>query len=460
MLQIFNTLSGEKEAFTPIKSGHVGMYSCGPTVYNYMHIGNLRAFVFADILKRTLTYNGYRVDHIMNLTDVDDKTIRDSQKNNMSLADFTQKYTDIFLQDIDSLNLVPARKYTKATDHINEMIEMTQKLIEMDYAYVSDDGSVYFAVAKFPEYGALSGVDTSNLKANADARMSADEYDKDNVQDFALWKSYTEDDGDVKWDSPWGPGRPGWHIECSAMATKHLGNHFDIHTGGVDNIFPHHDNEIAQCNACAPKGHFVNYWAHNAHLLVDDAKMSKSLGNFYTLENLREKGFSPLALRYFFLSGHYRHQINFTWEALQAAQNALEKLTRKTIELKKEAGFKTWFTSIDQNYFQQFMEAINDDLETPQALAVMWNMVKDHDLSPAVKYKTLIDFDRVLGLGLKDAQAPKQIAIPAEIQQLADERKSARESKDWATSDELRDKIADLGYSVKDTENGQELSKS
>ena len=460
MLQIFNTLSGEKEAFTPIKSGHVGMYSCGPTVYNYMHIGNLRAFVFADILKRTLTYNGYRVDHIMNLTDVDDKTIRDSQKNNMSLSDFTQKYTDIFLQDIDSLNLVPARKYTKATDHINEMIDMTQKLIEIDYAYVSDDGSVYFAVTKFPEYGKLSGIDMSSLKTNADARMSADEYDKDNVQDFALWKSYTEDDGDVKWDSPWGPGRPGWHIECSAMATKHLGNHFDIHTGGVDNIFPHHDNEIAQCNACAPDGHFVNYWAHNEHLLVDGAKMSKSLGNFYTLKDLSEKGFSPLALRYFFLNGHYRHQINFTWESLTAAQNALTKLQRKTTELKQDAGWRLWFTSVDQDYFQQFIEAINNDLETPQALAIVWNMIKDDQLSPAVKYKTLIDFDRVLGLGLKSTQAPKKVAIPEEVRRLADERKQARETKDWSKSDELRDKINDLGYSVKDTENGQELSKS
>ena len=454
MITIYNTKSRQVETFRPIKSGQVRMYTCGPTVYNYPHIGNYRAYITADLIKRMFLYNGLNVLHIMNLTDVDDKTIRDSQKANKDLLEFTEFYTKEFLKDIESLNIVTPTKFTKATDHISEMAEMVGKLIDKGYAYKTGDGSVYFDITSFTQYGALSHLQKESLKANASGHNSADEYEKEDIRDFALWKAYTPEDGGVFWETNLGKGRPGWHIECSAMSTKYLGNHFDVHTGGVDLIFPHHENEIAQ-SECSTGEAFVNYWLHNDHLLVDGKKMSKSAGNFYTLHDVVEKEFTSLALRYFILQGHYRSQINFTWEALVASQNAYKKLLGITKELKK-SWFSILFGKINQKYKLQFLEKVNDDINTPEALAVVWEMIKDDKLSKGSKYKTLLDFDEVLGLGFSKI---KKEEVSFQIKNLVNDRALARKQKDWARADELRAQIEALGYSVRDTSKGQEVEK-
>ncbi|MBP6060893.1 MAG: cysteine--tRNA ligase, partial [Candidatus Pacebacteria bacterium] len=292
-IYLHNTLSRAKEEFTPIDEKEVRMYSCGPTVYNYPHIGNYRAYIFADTLKRVLSYGGYRVKHIMNLTDVDDKTIRNSQKENRTLKEFTEFYTEAFFKDIKSLNILPPTKFTKATDYVDEMVEMIKKLLENRLAYKSDDGSIYFDIKQFPNYGKLSGVVLEKQKENASGRIISDEYDKENAQDFALWKAWDEEDGEVFWDTEFGRGRPGWHIECSAMSISNLGQELDIHTGGVDNIFPHHENEIAQSEGATGK-QFVKYWMHNEWVLVDQKKMAKSANNFYTLKDITDRGISPV----------------------------------------------------------------------------------------------------------------------------------------------------------------------
>ncbi|MBP6931102.1 MAG: cysteine--tRNA ligase, partial [Candidatus Pacebacteria bacterium] len=293
-LKLKNTLTKTEEVFEPINKDSVSLYTCGPTVYNYPHIGNYRAYIFGDILKRTLSYLGYNVKHIMNITDIDDKTIRDSIAEGKTLAEFTEFYTQEFYKDIEAIHIVRAEKYTKATDYIDEMVKMIETLIEKGFAYKGDDGSVYFDIAKDTEYGKLSHFTLSDLKENAKGRMSADEYDKENAQDFALWKAWDENDGEVFWETSLGKGRPGWHIECSAMSIAELGDHIDIHTGGVDNMFPHHENEIAQ-SECATGHQFVKYWMHNEHLMVDGKKMSKSAGNFYTLRDIEKLGITPMA---------------------------------------------------------------------------------------------------------------------------------------------------------------------
>ena len=310
-LQFYNTMERKLIDFKPIDEGKVRMYTCGPTVYNYAHIGNFRAYIFEDILRRTLQYCGYDVTQVMNLTDVDDKTIRDSQANNMSLNDFTQKYKDAFFEDLETLGIEPAEHYPAATDHINDMIEMIQVLQEKGYAYVGDDGSVYYSIQKFEKYGELANIDLSGQRSGV--RIDSDEYEKDEAADFALWKRYSDADGDVVWDSPWGKGRPGWHIECSAMSRALLGDHFDMHTGGIDNMFPHHEDEIAQseaCNGCK----YVNYWLHCEHLMVNNGKMSKSLNNFFTLRDLIDRGFTGREVRYLLLRTHYRQKLNFVLE--------------------------------------------------------------------------------------------------------------------------------------------------
>jgi len=474
MLQIFNTLSGQKEDFTPIKEGLVGMYTCGPTVYHYASIGNWRTYILGDVMYRTLKYNGYSVNYIMNVTDVGhltgdnegdasqgedrmEKAKRREGKNAWEIADF---YTKDFIAGFSKLNLEMPNKIVKATDHITEQIELVQKLEKAGLTYKISDG-IYFDVSTYEAsgktYGELSTIDQTS---DDFARIEPNPEKRD-ARDFALWKFSPENEKrDMEWDSPFGIGFPGWHIECSAMSMKYLGEQFDLHVGGEDLRQTHHPNEIAQsegATGCAP---FSKYWMHGKFLLVDGGRMGKSKGNAYIIQDIEERGLSSLALRYFYFTGHYQHQINFTWEALQAAQNALDKLHQKTLTLKKEAGLKKWFASIDQDYLQKFMEAINDDLEMPRALAVVWELVKDETLSPAVKYKTLVDFDQVLGLGLDSIKAQKSEAIPKEIKDLSDERKTARDEKDWEKSDELRDTITDMGYTVKDTENGQELSKS
>jgi len=445
MIKLYNSKTKDAEEFKPIEAGKVGMYTCGPTVYDYPHIGNARAYVFADLLKRGLLMNCLSVNHVMNITDVDDKTIRDSRVKDKSLKEFTEFYTAEFLKDLDSLNVIPANKFPKATEHIPEMISMIETLIDNDNAYKAEDGSTYFDISSFAKYGELSGVDLSG--AQQTQRVASDEYEKDNAQDFALWKAYDSDDGDVSWDTTLGKGRPGWHIECSAMSRKYLGGHFDIHTGGIDLIFPHHENEIAQSVCCG--GDFVNYWMHNAHLMVDGKKMSKSLGNFYTLRDLQGKGFSPLAFRYFLLQAHYRTQTNFTLEALEASQNALRNLYHIARSLK--AGFLgSMFSKINSDEMNKFISAVNDDLDSPKALATMWDMLKS-DLRPTDKLKTLLAMDNFLGLGIKEAL---EFKVPSEIQKLVNQRDQARKDKNYKESDRIRDEIKNKGYEVLDTKDG------
>jgi cysteinyl-tRNA synthetase len=447
MIRLYNSRTKQLEDFNPIKSGKVSIYSCGPTVYGYPHIGNARAFIFADILKRGLLINNLDVNHVMNITDVDDKTIRDSQKEGKNLKEFTEFYTAEFLKDLDSLNVLPANKFPKASEHIHEMVSMIETLIDNDNAYKAEDGSTYFDISSFAKYGELSGVDLSGTQQTE--RIAKDEYSKDNAQDFALWKAYDSEDGDVAWDTTLGKGRPGWHIECSAMSTKYLGNHFDIHTGGVDLIFPHHENEVAQ-SVCCNGGDFVNYWLHNAHLMVDGKKMSKSLGNFYTLRDLSKKGFSPIAFRYFLLQAHYRTQTNFTLEALEASQNGLRNLYHTAKGLK--SGFlASVFAKANFEYIEKFKNAVNDDLDSPKALALLWEMLKDDSLSSVDKLKTALIMDGFLGLGIKEAL---EFQAPSEITKLAKKREAARKEKNWATADTLRDEIKARGYIVLDTDNG------
>ncbi len=453
MIHLYNTLTRKEEELQPVKSGHIGVYSCGPTVYNFVHIGNLRTFVFEDILRRTLEVNGLTVRQIKNLTDVDDKTIRDSQKAGMSLKDFTEKYTTEFFKDVDALNIKRADVYPKATEHIPEMIQMIECLLEKGIAYKTEDG-VYFSISKIEDYGALAHLDLEGLKAGASGRVLADEYEKENVGDFALWKFWSEADGEVRWSAPFGEGRPGWHIECSAMSAKYLDVPFDIHTGGIDLLFPHHQDEVAQTQGCTDK-QLANYWLHAEHLLVDGKKMSKSLGNFYTLRDILDRGFDPLVLRYLFLGAHYRTKLNFTWEALQGAQNALHKLYAfarsfpiPSAPLLSEEGLGV----VGEN----FVSALNNDLNTPQALAAMWKMLDDSSLSAEAKARRLLGYDAVLGLAI-DKYLGKPIEVPEEILDLGREREAARAAKDWKKSDELRDVIAAKGFTVEDTPEGQRI---
>ena len=448
MLHIYNTLSKEVEKFTPIKDGSVGMYSCGPTVYNLPHVGNYRAFLFNDILKRSLLFLGYEVNHIMNITDVDDKTIRDSQKAGKTLKEFTEFYTKEFNIELGLLNIIPADKQILATDHIKEMIQMVESLKEKGFAYTGDDGSTYFDISKYTEYGKLSGVDKIN-KNQTLSRVADDEYSKDNPQDFALWKSWEPEDGENFWQGSLGKGRPGWHIECSAMSTKYLGNHFDIHTGGIDLTFPHHENEIAQ-SVCAHNTPFVNYWLHNEHILVDGAKMSKSLGNQFTLQNIIDKGYDPLDYRYFILSAHYRSKVNLTWESLDAARNARQKLARFVRDIESEG-------DISESYVQKFTENIEDDINTPKALATIWELTKDSKIPNQGKKATILYFDGILGLDLESVGEVDE--LPQEILDLMKARDDARELKDYATSDTLRAELESLGYEVSDSSEGTKVIK-
>jgi len=448
-LKIHNSLSSKDELFEPIKGNSVGLYTCGPTVYNYPHIGNYRAYIFTDILKRYLKYIDYDVKHIINITDVDDKTIRDSIAQNKTLKELTEFYTEEFFKDRDNLNIIPPEKYTKATDYIDDMVKMIKQLIEKGFAYKSTDGSVYFDIKKDIEYGKLSHFKLSGLKKNAEGRIKEDEYDKENAEDFALWKAWDESDGSVFWETSLGKGRPGWHIECSAMSIAELGDHIDIHTGGVDLIFPHHENEIAQ-SECSTGKDFVKYWMHNEHLMVDGKKMAKSAGNFYTLRDLIGKGINPIAFRYWLYTGHYRTKVNFTIEAVEGSSVALKKLYETYLSLGEHYG------SINQTYKEKLKEVMDDDLNTPQALALLWELVKDPNISDKDKKSTMLDFDKIFGFAFDKA---KEDIVPNEIEVLAQEREIARMNKNWRKSDELRDQITQLGYEVKDTDSGFKISK-
>ncbi|MBI5022661.1 MAG: cysteine--tRNA ligase [Candidatus Magasanikbacteria bacterium] len=447
MLNLYNTLSHKIEKFQPLKKNAVGMYTCGPTVYNYAHIGNLRSFVFEDILKRALSANGFRVKHIMNLTDVDDKTIKASQAAKQTLKAFTAFYTHAFKKDIRKLNILPPAKFAPATRYIKQMMTLVQNLLKKGMAY-EKNGSIYFCLAKFPNYGSLARLSNQELKIGA--RVEADNYDKDNPADFVLWKKWTPKDGKVFWKTPLGKGRPGWHLECSAISVKELGQPIDIHAGGVDLIFPHHENEIAQSEAAFGK-QFVRFWIHGEHLLVENQKMAKSLNNFFTLQDLETRDFNPLAFRYLLLTAHYRSKLNFTLESLQGARNALNNL----YEI-----IRAWDKpKIGCAEFEQkFIDAINNDLNTPEALAVLWNLVKS-DYPTSAKAATLLKFDKILGLDFIKYLGKKE-KIPVAVNKLLAERVKARQEKNWQRSDELRKKIEESGYSVEDTPQGQKILKS
>lgn len=448
-LVIFNTLTRKKEEFKPLNGKSVSLYTCGPTVYNYPQIGNWRAYIFADLLKRYLTYSHYNVKHIMNLTDVEDKIIREVALQGKSLKELTGFYIEEFFKDRDTLNIVPADIYTRATDYIDAMVSLIKKLMDNGYAYKSIDGSIYFDIHKDKEYGKLSHFKLEDLKENALNRMKKDEYEKDNAQDFALWKAWTKEDGDVFWETELGKGRPGWHIECSAMSMKELRESIDIHTGGVDNIFPHHENEIAQ-SECATGKMFVKYFMHNEHLMVNGEKMSKSAGNFYTLEDLINKNINPIAFRMWLYTSHYRTKTNFTLEAVEGTMSAFKRLKDAYLALGEEVG------SVDKKYQTKFTEYLDNDLDSPKALALLWDLVKDKDIIDKDKKATILDFDKVFGFGLDKLQEEE---TPNEILHLSEEREIARKNKNWKKSDELRDQINSLGYEIKDTENGPQISK-
>lgn len=437
MLRVYNTLSHQVEDFKPQNDSKVTMYTCGPTVYDHMHIGNLRTFLFADVLFRVLKFNGFTVEAAENITDIDDKIIQRAKDRNATIEEVGREYTKYFLEDIRKLNINPdnLKEQPRATQYIGKMIDYIRDLLEKGFAYVEDDGSVYFDISKFPGYGKLSGVSERELKSGT--RTLSDEYTKDNVQDFALWKSVKDDE--VGFDSPWGKGRPGWHIECSVMSQSILGNKIDIHTGGIDLIFPHHENEIAQSEAKTGEKPFVKYWIHGAHILVDGKKMSKSFHNFYTLSDLENKGIEPLALRYLYLQTHYRQEMNFTWESLEAAQTALNKLRNFLSDVAGNG-------KIVKEFKEKFMAAINDDLNMPKALAIVWELIKA-DSNAADKAKTLEEFDQVLGLSLFDF---KEKEIPEEIKKMLEEREVLRREKKYDEADKLREKIISMGYKVED----------
>ncbi len=460
MLKLYNTLTRKKEEFVPLKKGTVKMYSCGPTVYNYAHIGNMRAYIFMDTLRKVLKYNGYKVKHVMNITDVghlvsdadegEDKMAKTARIENRSVYEIAKEYTDAFMKDIKALNIDTPEHIAKATEHIREMEIYVNDIVKNGYAYETSKG-VYFDTSKLPNYGKmLSNSNIDDLKAGARVEVDTE---KRNPQDFALWIKAPKEHI-MKWNSKWGLCYPGWHIECSAMSRKYLGDKFDIHTGGVDHIPIHHENEIAQ--SIGATGHnLANYWMHVEFLLIDGGKMSKSLGNVYTLNDLKAKGIDALSYRYFTYSSHYRNKLNFTWDAIKSAKNSLNKL-RDMIALHKDVNKK-----IDKNiiskYEEQFLDAINDDMNMPVAISIVWEIAKEKEKSNDF-YELIKKFDSVLSLDL-DKNDKEDINIPEDIKLILNERKDARKNKNFAKSDELRDKLKELGYIVKDTKDGQIIEK-
>ena len=466
-MKVFNSLTRRDEPLAPIADNTIRMYTCGPTVYNFAHIGNFRAYTFEDILRRAIQFNGMRVKQVMNLTDVDDKTIRGANAANVPLTDYTKTYKEAFFADLKKLNVQPAEVYPAATDHIPEMISLVEKLIDKGVAYKSDDGSVYFAVTKFPGYGKLAHIDFDSQRTGA--RCAADEYDKENVGDFALWKAWEPSDGPVGWDSPWGRGRPGWHIECSAMSMKYLGETFDLHTGGIDNLFPHHENEIAQAEAATGK-EFVKTWMHCAHLKVNGEKMSKSAGNFFTLRDLIEKGWSGREIRYVLVNAHYRQGLNFAFSALEDARKSLARIDTCVDALERLAGGAGAGGPVPgfaQNALAEFTAAINDDLNTPKAFAALFELVRHAnawmqggDVPPASAAAILGVFRRMDSvLGVIFFGKSEKAEVPPEIQALLNQRSEARKARNWAESDRIRDEIAAAGWVVKDSRDGQSVTR-
>ncbi len=481
MIRLYNTLTRRTEPLQPVHPGEVRMYSCGPTVYWFAHIGNLRSFVFADLLARLFRARGLKVTAVMNITDVghltsdadegEDKMIAAMRREGKSAWDVAAFYADAFFRDLKRINVEPADAYPRATAHIAEQIGLVERLEKNGFTYRTEDG-IYFDTSKLADYGRLSRQKAAEKKAGARVEMGG----KKQSTDFALWKfSPTGGKRDMEWESPWGVGFPGWHLECSAMSAKYLGVPFDVHTGGVDHIAVHHEDELAQTEA-ATGALEANVWMHNEFITIDGGKMSKSLGNVYTLDDLAAKGFDPLALRYYFLGAHYRSKLNFTFEALEAAQNALKRLrafvrsvgesdcpTAKggsLLAASRQAGGKRprrgggSIGEVEPAYERAFDAALDDDLDTPEGLAILWEMLEDKDITPADRLATLLHFDRMLGLRLAD-EVGKKDEIPAEVQALLDERAAARAAKDWTKADALRDRITAHGFTVEDTAKGQ-----
>lgn len=458
-LFLFNTLSRSKEEFIPITAGKAGMYCCGPTVYNFAHIGNLRAYFFEDILKRVLLYNDYDVKHVMNITDVghlvsdedegEDKMEKGSAREGKTVWEIAEFYAEAFKKDIALLNVLPPSVYCKATDFIKEQIEMVECLDKKGFTYKTNDG-IYYDTSKFPEYGKMALLDVEGLE---EGRRIAFSEEKKSKTDFALWKFSPKDQKrQMEWGSPYGTGFPGWHIECSAMSIKFLGKHFDIHCGGVDHIPIHHTNEIAQAEACTGEK-FVNYWLHGEFLIEEKGKMSKSAGEFLRLQTLIDKGYSPLDYRYFLLMTHYRKKIKFSFDNLDAARNGFNNLKNRIKEVKSEVS-KAEDVSNNENvvkYKDRFTDSINDDLNISEGLALTWDVLKDEVLTAGEKIYLVEDINKVLGLELDKVEADN---IPDEIIELANKRKEAKESKDFKLSDEIRQQIKELGYELLDKKGG------
>ncbi len=471
VLRLYNTLTRRKEVFKPIKAREVRMYNCGPTVYDYAHIGNFRAYIFVDMLRRYLEYKGFRVRHITNLTDVDDKTIKGSKEEGIPLDKYTGKYTKAFFEDIKTLNILPSTIYPRATEHIREIVELVKLLLKKGYAYKAEDG-IYYNIKKFGDYGKLARLDMKGLKAGA--RVKVDDYDKESLSDFALWKFWDPADGDVYWEVEIGKGRPGWHIECSAMSMKYLGQTFDIHMGGVDLIFPHHQNEIAQSEAATGKK-FVNYWLHNEMLLVEGRKMSKSLGNFYTLRDILAKGYDPTAIRYLLLCSHYREKLNFTFGSLEAAKNTLDRIRDFVEKLKNGKDRERTLVAIKKAK-KDFEKYMDDDLSISETLKAVFEFMTEVNKAGGGKkaYETIMEFDKVLGLGLgktktfsetvkidgKSFEIESNFKLSNKIIEKIIEREKCRQKKEWKRADSIRNELKELGFVLEDVEGGVKVKKA
>ena len=458
---MYNTLGREKQEFIPILEGKVGMYCCGPTVYNFAHIGNLRSYFFEDILKRVLLYNGYEVTHVVNITDVghlvsdddegEDKMEKGSKREGKSVWEIADFYADAFIKDITDLNILLPTNWCKATDYIKEQISLIECLEKKGFTYKTSDG-VYFDTSKFPEYGKLALLDVEGLEEGKRISFSDE---KKNKTDFALWKFSPEGQKrQMEWDSPWGVGFPGWHIECSAMSMKFLGETFDIHCGGIDHIPIHHTNEIAQAEACTGKP-FVKYWLHGEFLIEEKGKMSKSKEEFLRLPVLIEKGYSPMDYRYFLLMTHYRKKIKFSFENLDAARNGLNNLKEKISEVRKLSAEKEIQSEMTEEYKNKFTDSINDDLNVSEGLALLWEVLKNENLKPGEKIFLINDFDKVLGLKLGEVLAEKEDKIPMEVYELIEKRKTAKQNKDFKLADTIRAEIKEKGYEVLDKKGGE-----
>jgi len=457
MIEFFNTLSGKIESFKPLVPGEVKLYTCGPTVYDYSHIGNFRAYVFEDLLKRFLLFMGFKITHVMNITDVDDKTIKGANSQGVKLEEYTKKYIEAFFEDIKILNIAEAGYYPRATENIQDMVKMIQVLIQKGYAY-KKDGSVYFSIAKFPNYGQLSKIDLKELRPGQ--RIEADEYEKESAHDFALWKDKKE--GEPFWETEFGEGRPGWHIECSVMSSKYLGETFDIHCGGVDNIFPHHENEIAQSEAYSGKK-FVNYWLHCHHLVVEGEKMSKSKGNFFTLRDLLEKNVDPLSLRFLLLSTHYRKMLNFTFEAIDQAQASLQRIRDFLYELESRTfqdREKSEISNLIEETRQKFITGLSSDLNISVALTAIFELIRKANILISQEKigkkdaKSLISFIHSLDQVLACLAQKKEKTLDASLLKKIEERERARQEKNYKLADKIRQELLLQGIVLEDTKEG------